>query len=108
VQLTSSTKETTVQVAVVQAAAVPFDAEACVDKAVRLIGEAAATGAKVIVFPEGLSADIRRGSATALLLARAMPPGVKSFGFISTRQSKFPVRKRSGSVRLPRYREVMW
>ena len=50
--MTLPKKETTVQVAVVQAAAVPFDTEACVDKAVRLIGEAAATGAKVIVFPE--------------------------------------------------------
>jgi nitrilase len=50
--VTSNTQETTVQVAVVQAASVPFDTEACIDKAVRLIGEAAATGAKIIVFPE--------------------------------------------------------
>ena len=48
--MTSAAK--TVQVAVVQAGAIPFDSDACVAKAVRLIGEAAATGAKVIVFPE--------------------------------------------------------
>ena len=41
-----------VKVAVVQAAAVPFDADACVDKAVRLTADAAAQGAKVVVFPE--------------------------------------------------------
>ena len=41
-----------VRAAVVQAGAVPFDSDACVDKAVWLIQEAAATGAKVIVFPE--------------------------------------------------------
>jgi nitrilase len=50
--MTSAGMETTVQVAVVQAAAVPFDTEACVDKAVRLIGEAAAKGAKVVLLPE--------------------------------------------------------
>ena len=59
--LTSSAKETTVRVAVVQAGAVPFDTEACVDKAVRLIGEAAATGAKVIVFPEAFVAGYPKG-----------------------------------------------
>jgi nitrilase len=61
VQLTSPKKEKTVQVAVVQAAAVPFDTEACVDKAVRLIGEAAATGAKVILFPEAFIVGYPKG-----------------------------------------------
>jgi hypothetical protein len=41
--MTSHGKKQSVQVAVVQAASVPFDSEACVDKAVRLIGDAAAT-----------------------------------------------------------------
>ena len=50
--MTATTKDTFVRVAVVQAGAVPFDSDACVDKAVRLIGEAAAMGARVIVFPE--------------------------------------------------------
>jgi len=38
--------------AVVQAAAVPFDTPASVEKAARLIGEAASQGAKLAVFPE--------------------------------------------------------
>jgi nitrilase len=59
--MTSTTKETTVQVAVVQAAAVPFDTEACVDKAVHLIGEAAAGGAKVILFPEAFIPGYPKG-----------------------------------------------
>ena len=44
-----------VRAAVVQAGAVPFESNACVDKAVRLIQEAAAIGAQVIVFPEAFS-----------------------------------------------------
>ena len=59
--MTSTAKETTVQVAVVQAAAVPFDTEACVDKAVRLIGEAATGGAKVILFPEAFIPGYPKG-----------------------------------------------
>lgn len=42
----------TVRVAAVQAAPVILDADASVDKAVRLIGEAAALGAQLAVFPE--------------------------------------------------------
>ena len=52
----------TVDVAVVQAASVLFDADACIDKAIRLIGEAAATGAKVIVFPEAFVTGYPEGS----------------------------------------------
>ncbi|HEY7234155.1 MAG TPA: nitrilase-related carbon-nitrogen hydrolase [Gemmatimonadaceae bacterium] len=51
----------TVDVAVVQAASVPLDTDACVDKAIRLIGEAAATGAKVIVFPEAFITGYPKG-----------------------------------------------
>jgi predicted amidohydrolase len=42
----------TVRVAAVQAAPVILDAEATVDKAVRLLGEAAGLGAQLAVFPE--------------------------------------------------------
>ena len=52
----------TVTAAVVQAGSIPFDADACVDKACRLIGDAAAAGAAVV----GDSSDavlIRGGSA---------------------------------------------
>ena len=40
--MSASEKESAVRVAVVQAGSVPFDAQACVDKAVRLVGAAAA------------------------------------------------------------------
>ena len=40
------------KIAVVQAAPVLFDKDACVEKAVKLIREAAAQGAELIVFPE--------------------------------------------------------
>ena len=42
----------TVRVAAVQATPVILDAEATVEKAARLIGEAAAQGARLIVLPE--------------------------------------------------------
>ncbi len=51
----------TVRAAVVQAGAVPFDREACTDKAVRLIGDAAATGARVVVFPEAFIGGYPKG-----------------------------------------------
>lgn len=54
-------RETTVRVAVVQAGAVPFDREGCVDKAVRWLADAAATGAKVIVFPEAFIGGYPKG-----------------------------------------------
>jgi nitrilase len=59
--MSSHVGEATVNVAVVQAGSVPFDTEACVEKAVRLIGEAAATGAKVIVFPEAFLTGYPKG-----------------------------------------------
>jgi len=40
---------------------VPFDSDACVSKAVRLIGEAARDGAKVIVFPEAFIVGYPKG-----------------------------------------------
>ena len=42
----------TVKAAAVQAAYVLMDRQACVDKAVRLLGEAAEQGAQIVVFPE--------------------------------------------------------
>lgn len=48
-------------VAVVQAGAVPFDSEACVDKAVKLTGEAAAKGSKVVLFPEAFIGGYPKG-----------------------------------------------
>jgi nitrilase len=51
----------TVRAAVVQAGSVPFDSNACVEKAVRLVGEAAATGASLVVFPEAFIGGYPKG-----------------------------------------------
>ena len=77
--MTSTRKETTVRVAVVQAGAVPFDTEACVDKAVRLIGEAAATGAKVILFPEAFIPGYPKGLDYGLVVGARDPAGREEF-----------------------------
>ena len=77
--MTSTAKETTVHVAVVQAAAVPFDTEACVDKAVRLIGEAAATGAKVILFPEAFIPGYPKGLNYGLVVGARDAAGREEF-----------------------------
>ena len=53
--------ETEVTVAVVQAGAVPFETRACVDKAVRLIGEAADQRARLMVFPEAFITGYPKG-----------------------------------------------
>ena len=50
-----------VKVAVVQAAPVLFDREATVEKACRLTAEAAAEGAKLILFPEAFIPAYPRG-----------------------------------------------
>ena len=71
--------EKTVQVAVVQAGAIPFDTEACIDKAVRLIGEAAATGAKVIVFPEAFITGYPKGMNYGLVIGARDPVGREEF-----------------------------
>ncbi len=77
--MTSPAKETKVQVAVVQAAAVPFDTEACVDKAVRLIGEAAATGAKVVLFPEAFIPGYPKGLSYGLVVGARDEAGREEF-----------------------------
>ena len=71
--------DSSVHVAVVQAGSVPFDTEACVDKAVRLIGEAAATGAKVIVFPEAFITGYPKGLELRARRRRARSAGREEF-----------------------------
>jgi len=72
-------KETTVRVAVVQAGSVPFDTETCVDKAVRLIGDAAASGAKVIVFPEAFVPGYPKGLNYGLVVGARDAAGREEF-----------------------------
>ena len=69
----------TVDVAVVQAASVLFDADACIEKAIRLIGEAAATGAKVIVFPEAFVTGYPKGLNYGLVVGARDPAGREEF-----------------------------
>jgi nitrilase len=77
--MTSPAKETKVPVAVVQAAAVPFDREACVDKAVRLIGDAGATGAKVVLFPEAFIPGYPKGLNYGLVVGARDAAGREEF-----------------------------
>ena len=72
-------KETTVRAAVVQAGAVPFDTEACVDKAVRLIGEGAALGANVILFPEAFITGYPKGLNYGLVVGARDSAGREEF-----------------------------
>jgi len=75
----ANARETRVKVAVVQAGAVPFDTEAGVGKAVRLIGEAAATGAQVIVFPEAFIPGYPKGLNFGLVVGARDPAGREEF-----------------------------
>jgi len=75
--MTDKTK--TVRAAVVQAGAVPFDSDACVDKAVGLIEEAAASGAKVIVFPEAFITGYPKGLNYGLVVGARDPAGREEF-----------------------------
>jgi len=72
-------KTTTVRAAVVQAGAVPFDSDACVDKAVALIEEAAASEAKVIVFPEAFIGGYPKGLNYGLVVGARDPAGREEF-----------------------------
>ena len=69
----------TVDVAAVQAGSVPFDTGACVEKAVRLIEEAAATGARVIVFPEAFIAGYPKGLNYGLVVGARDAAGREEF-----------------------------
>jgi len=77
--MTEPAKPTSVRVAVVQAAAVPFDTEACIAKATRWIGDAAAGGAKLIVFPEGFIAGYPKGLSYGLVIGARDPVGREEF-----------------------------
>ena len=62
-----------------QAGSVPFDTEACVDKAIRLVGEAAAKGAKVIVFPEAFVPGYPKGLGYGLVVGARDAAGREEF-----------------------------
>lgn len=57
-----------VKVAVIQAASVLFDREATVEKACKLIAEAAATGAQLVLFPEAFVPAYPRGLSFGMVV----------------------------------------
>jgi len=75
----TSTTNTDVRVAVVQAASVPFDTPACIQKAIALIGDAASTGAKVIVFPEAFITGYPKGLNYGLVVGARDEAGREEF-----------------------------
>jgi nitrilase len=74
-----SPSPSTVRVAVVQAGAIPFDTEACVDKAVRLTADAAAQGARVVVFPEAFIGGYPKGLNYGLVVGARDAAGREEF-----------------------------
>jgi nitrilase len=77
--MSATAREATVRVAVVQAGSIPFDTEACVDKAVRLTGDAAAAGARVILFPEAFVPGYPKGLNYGLVVGARDPAGREEF-----------------------------
>jgi nitrilase len=75
----TSTTNTDVRVAVVQAASVPFNTTACIQKAVALIENAASTGAKVIVFPEAFITGYPKGLNYGLVVGARDEAGREEF-----------------------------
>jgi len=63
------------KVAVVQAASIPFDLEASLEKAHRLTLEAAATGAKVVLFPEAFLSGYPAGFSFGTVVGKRSPEG---------------------------------
>ena len=69
------TTNSAVQVAVVQAAPVLFDREATVDKACRLIRDAAAHGAQLILLPEAFIPAYPRGLGFGMVVGSRTAEG---------------------------------
>ncbi|GHT99234.1 nitrilase [Betaproteobacteria bacterium] len=65
--------------AVVQTSSVPFNKPASVDKVVGLIHEAAATGAKLLVFPEALISGYPKGADFGARVGGRLPRGREDF-----------------------------
>jgi nitrilase len=68
-----------VKVAVVQAAPILFNREATVEKACRLAIEAAAQGAKLILFPEAFIPAYPRGLSFGTAVGRRSPAGRRTW-----------------------------
>ena len=73
--MTDSLSQASVKVAVVQAAPVLFDRESTVEKACRLTAEAAAQGARLILFPEAFIPCYPRGLSFGTVVGSRSPAG---------------------------------
>jgi len=71
--------EARVRVAVVQAGSVPFDTDACVDKAVRWTADAAARGARLVLFPEAFVVGYPKGLHYGLVIGARDPLGREEY-----------------------------
>ena len=71
--------EQTLRAAVVQAGSIPFDTPATVDKAIRLVADAAATGAKLLVFPEAFIGGYPKGLGFGLVVGARDAAGREEF-----------------------------
>ena len=67
------------KVAVIQAGAVPFDSQRSVEKACRLVAEAAQQGAKLIVFPEAFVSGYPKGLDFGARVGMRSPEGRSEF-----------------------------
>lgn len=68
-----------VKVAVVQDGSVPFDAAATTEKACRLIGEAAGSGAELVLFPEAFLGTYPKGLTFDAPVGQRLPEGREEF-----------------------------
>lgn len=68
-----------VRIAVVQAASVIMDSEACLKKALKLTEEAAKTGAQIVVFPESFIPAYPRGLSFGYVVGRRTEEGRKDW-----------------------------
>lgn len=62
-----------------QAGSIPFDTPATVDKAVRLVADAAATGAQLVVFPEAFIGGYPKGLGFGLVVGARDAAGREEF-----------------------------
>jgi nitrilase len=69
-----------VTVAAVQAASVPFDRQATLEKAVRLVQEAASMGARLVLFPEAFIAGYPSGLSFGTVVGKRSDAGRRLWG----------------------------
>lgn len=74
-----NSNEKSVRVAVVQAAPVIMDEQATLKKALKLIEEASAKGAKIVLFPEAFISAYPRGLSFGSIIGSRTPEGKKDY-----------------------------